>query len=108
MKTDEARLSFTRARTRYNRTKQKVKKKFKIKEGSRINSLAKKQPREFWKNIMATYQKPRENANSLTLDDLHDYFKSMFGEAPTGHHFDENTFNETQSNDELDSSFTET
>ena len=108
MKTDETRLSFTRARTRYNRTKQKAKKKFKIKEGNRINNLAKKQPREFWKNIKATYQKPRENANSLTLDDLHDYFKSMFGEAPTGHHFDENTFNETQSNDELDSSFTET
>ena len=32
----------------------------------------------------------------------------MFGEAPTGHHFDDNTFNETQSNDELDSSFTKT
>ena len=65
----------------------------------------------FGKNIKATYQKPRENANSLTLDDLHDYFKTMFGEAPTGHHFYENTFNETQSkdeHDELDSSFTET
>ena len=108
MKTDETRLSFMRARALYNRTKQKAKKKFKIKEGNRINSLAKKQPREFWKNIKATYQKPRENANSLTLDDLHDYFKSMFGEAPTGHHFDENIFNKTQSNDELDSSFTET
>ena len=38
MKTDEAQLSFTRARTRYNRTKQKAKKKFKIKEGNRINT----------------------------------------------------------------------
>ena len=39
MKTDETRsLSFTRARTRYNRTKQKAKKKFKIKEGNRINN----------------------------------------------------------------------
>ena len=106
MKTDETRLSFTCARTGFNRTKQKAKKKFKIKEGNQINSLAKKQPQEFWKNIKATYWKPRENANSQTLDNLHDYFKSLFGEAPTGHHFDENTFNETQSNDELDSSFT--
>ena len=56
---------------------------------------------------MATYQKTNENANSLTIEDLHYYFKSMFGETAATHYFDENTLNQMQSNEDLDSSFTE-
>ena len=98
LKTDEA-----RTRARYNKIKKEAKKKFKIKRGQRINNLAKKQRREFWKNINATDQKTNENANSLTIEDLHDYFKSIFGETPAYHHFDENALNQMQSNEDLDS-----
>lgn len=107
MKTDETRINFTRARTKYNRVKRKAKAKFKIKEGQRINNLAKKQPRKFWKNIKSTFKKSSENSTSLTVEDLHDHFKSVFGEEPAENDFNENIFNQTEFNEDLDVSFTE-
>ena len=107
MKTDESRINFTRARTKYNRLKRNAKTKFKTKEGLRINNLAKKQPRKFWKYIKSVFKKSSENPTSLTVEDLHDRFKSMFGEVPDEHVFNENTLNQMEFNEDLDVNFTE-
>ena len=106
LKTDESRINFTRARTKYNRIKRNAKTKFKIKEGKRINDLAKK-PRKFWKNIKSVFKKSSENPTSLTVEDLHDHFKSMFGEVSEEHVFNENTLNQMEFNEDLDVNFTE-
>ena len=47
-KTDENRIAFANARTKYNKTRQKEKQSFKMKEGRRIEQIAKSQPRKFW------------------------------------------------------------
>ena len=51
VKNDESRINFTRARTKYNRAKKKAQQKFKLMEGKRLNDLAKKDTRKFWKSI---------------------------------------------------------
>ena len=50
-KNDHSRINFTRARTKYNRVKKKAREKFKRSEGNRLNDLAKKDTRKFWKSI---------------------------------------------------------
>ena len=79
--TEESRKTFTRARTRFNRIKKKAKQKYKINEGLRVNRLAKSNPKMFWKNIKASYNKTQEKADTLTIEQLHDHFKAMFGET---------------------------
>ena len=50
-KTDQSRMIFTRARTKYNHVKKKAQQNFKRSEGNRLNDLAKKDARKFWKSI---------------------------------------------------------
>ena len=107
LKTDESQINFTRARTKYNRIKRNAKTKLKTKEGQRINNLAKKQPRKFWKNIKSVFKKSSKNPASLTVEDLYDHFKSMFGEVSEEHVFNENTLNQMEFNEDLDVNFTE-
>ena len=107
LKTDESRINFTRARTKYNRIKRNAKTKFRTKEGQRINNLAKKQPRKLWKNIKSVFKKSSENPTSLTVEDLHDHFKSIFGEVPEEHVFNENTLNQMEFNEDPNVNFTE-
>ena len=59
-KNDHTRLKFTRARTKYNRVKKKAQQHHRIVEGQRLNDLAKKNTRKFWKHI-------RKRANRNTL-----------------------------------------
>ena len=103
----ESRVNFSRARARYNRIKKKAKFKFKCDEGQRIRKLAQKQPRQFWKNIKSQFQKPTEKADSLTVDDLCNHFKSLFGEAELDNNFDENVLNEQNFDNDLDLEFSE-
>ncbi|MEW8545253.1 MAG: reverse transcriptase family protein, partial [Candidatus Thiodiazotropha sp.] len=114
-KNEESRINFTRARTRFNRIKRKAKQRYKIKEGQRINKMAKSQPKKFWQNIKSTFKKKQERAETLTLDDLHEYFKSMFDENMDNNTTDRES-NEAEidldidpsiSNDQLDADFTE-
>ena len=63
--------------------------------------------RKFWKNIKSVFKKSSENPTSLTVEDLHDHFKSMFGEVPEEHVFNENTLNQMEFNEDLDVNFTE-
>ena len=107
-KSTETRVRFTRARTRYNKAKKKAKFKFKCNEGQRIGNLAKRQPRQFWKNIKSQFQKSSENADLLTVDDLYTHFKSLFGESESETNFDESSLNELNFDDDLDLEFTET
>ena len=81
IKNDEARRNFTRAPNRYNKVKKKAKQKFKIQEGQRIIKLAKRNTRKFWKSLRKTFKKKQDEADSLTLHDLHEHFKSVFGES---------------------------
>lgn len=53
---DQSRINFTQARTKYNRVKRKAQYNYKIKEGQRLNDLAKKDPRKFWKTIKKSYK----------------------------------------------------
>ena len=55
-KNNQSRLNFTRARTKYNRAKNKAQKCFKKEEGRRLNDVAKKDSRKFWKHIKKSYK----------------------------------------------------
>ena len=79
-KNDQNRRNFTRSRTKYNRVKHKARKIFKQNEGVRLNDLAKKDSRKFWKNIKLTYKKANSPSNSLNIDQLHEHFQKMFGD----------------------------
>lgn len=105
-KNDQTRLNFTRARTRNNRVKKKAKQNHKIKEGRRINDLAKTEPRKFWKNVKKSYKKTTAEADSSNVEDMHDHFENMFGEQS---HNDDNIEPELNQNycKELDMEFTE-
>ena len=115
VKDDEARRNFTRAPTRYNKVKKKAKQKFKIQVGQRIIKLAKRDTRKFWKSLRKTFKKKQDEANSLTLHDLHEHFKSVFSES--GENDDDNlnpnTYNpnkhmtENHVDGELNAEFTE-
>lgn len=106
-KTADARINFTRARTRYHRVKKKAKNKFKREEGQRIKELAKKQPRQFWKNIKSQFQRPNENPTLLTADDLYNHFKSVVGEPESENYFDDNILNLMDFDNDLDVNFSE-
>ena len=66
--------TITELRKRQNKNK-------KIKEGCRINDLAKIQPQKFWQNIKKTCKKTQETTELLTVEELHECFKSTIGEA---------------------------
>ncbi|XP_060567678.1 uncharacterized protein LOC132726376 [Ruditapes philippinarum] len=78
--TVDNRLHFIHTRTRYNKIKRSARHKFKIKEGLRINNLAKSQPRKFWQNIKNTYKDDKEKTDTLNVEQLYDHFKALFGE----------------------------
>ena len=103
-KTNENRLAFTRARTKYKRTRKKTKQSYKVREGQRLENIAQTQPKQFWKSIKKCYSKPKNNTN-IKLEDLYDHFNSLLGQEPD---------NETRAvefqniqNDELDCQITE-
>ena len=104
---DSSRIQFTRARTYYNRAKNKAQQRFRISEGQWINNLAKSEPRRFWKNIKKSYKKTNAEADKLDVKDLHDHFQSIFGEQYADHTNVEPDLNQNVYNEELDSEFTD-
>ena len=46
---DINRQQFVKSRTKYNRIKYKAKRNYKTREGNKMNEIAAKQPRKFWK-----------------------------------------------------------
>ena len=104
-KTDEYRISFTRARTKYNRVRKKAKQKFKVKEGQRLKIIAKTKTKKFWKSIKKCYNKSKNRKNNVKLDDLYDLFNSLLGQEPENDPADIELQN--NQNDELDCQITE-
>lgn len=80
-KTDDNRTNFIAARSRYNKTKKKAFMKFRREEGIKINNLASKNPRQFWKKIKGRSRKTNVHADTLTLDDLYTHFKNLAGDG---------------------------
>ena len=108
-KNDQDRIEFTKARTRYNRTRRKAKYKFKQREGQRISKLAKSDSKKFWKSIRSMYKKKSETADSLHIDDLFNHLSTMFGENDTENVQTDNLENDMPQNiaDEFGSDFSE-
>ena len=104
-KNDENRITFTKARTKYNRVRQKARHKFKMSEGQRLEKIAKTQPKKFWKSIKKCYHKSKDNNNNIKLDDLYDHFNNLLGQEPEIK--PENVEFDTVQNDELDCPITE-
>ena len=67
-------------RTRYNRIKKIAKKKQKQKECREVSALAKKQPKKFWKTIKKKLKKKAQQSDKITITDLFDHFKFIYGE----------------------------
>ena len=51
---DVNRLAFCKLRNKYNNTRKAAKRKFMISESRRLHSMAKTNPKQFWKNITAS------------------------------------------------------
>ena len=79
-KSDANRRNFVSMRTRYNRIKKIAKKKQKQKEVREVSALPKKQPRKFWKTIKKKLKKKAQQSEKITITDLFDHFKSIYGE----------------------------
>ena len=56
--------------------KYKAQKKYMLSEGKRLNDLARKDSKKFWKNI----KKAGPSSNSVNIDQLHEHFQNMFGD----------------------------
>ena len=74
-------------------------------EGKCLNDLAKKDTRKFRKSIEKSYKKTNNAANSLTIEQLHDHFKSMFGEQTEPDGNTEPNVNINLTSEELDTEF---
>jgi hypothetical protein len=79
-KSNENRQNFVRERTRYNSLKRKLSKQFRIHEGQTLNKIADSEPKLFWKKIKKSYsKKPPTPDINLTMEQLYDHFKGVFG-----------------------------
>jgi hypothetical protein len=110
-KTDENRINFIRARTKYNNTKKKARKKYRMREGQNLDRLAKTEPKAFWKTIKNSYVKKNQSPENLSIENLYDHFKEIFGtelntETNTEDIY-ENFFQENNNNLLLDHEITE-
>jgi hypothetical protein len=84
-KTIENRNGLIRARSNYNKIKRKAYIKHRRQNGIKINNLASTDARKFWKLIKTPSHTKDVGADSLTLDDLHNHFKEMFGQPTLNH-----------------------
>ena len=104
-KTNENRTSFVKARTKYNRARQKAKKRYKYNEGKKLENIAKKQPRKFWKSLKKCYKKSQTGNNDVKIDDFFDHFNTLLGQNPDNNENDTD-FGNVQ-NDDLDKNISE-
>ena len=81
-KTDANKSQFTASRSKYNKIKRQAKLNFKISEGKRLQALAKKEPRKFWKSLKKKYKKTPLCSENLTITDLFDHFKTIYNTEP--------------------------
>ena len=108
-KNEQARIEFTRPRTRYNCVRRNAKYKFKQREGQQISKLAKSDSKEFYKSIRSMYKKKSSTAYFLNIDALFKHFSTMFGENDTENVQTDNLENDMPQHiaDEFGSNFSE-
>lgn len=105
-KSDENRITFSNLRTKYNRTRQNAKRRFKVNEGKRLESIAKSEPRKFWKSLKKGYNKPKPKNNDIKIENLFDHFNTLLGQD-TDTLFNDTQFPQHLNDVELDSPITE-
>ncbi len=84
-----------------------AKRKYRFEEGNIINSLAKKEPKKFWKNIRKWYKSGEKEPENLNIEDLLKHFKSLFGMTADTDNSDISDENVEIENHELDQINTE-
>ena len=107
-KSDVNRQTFVLLRSKYN--KNTAKKKFKIKEGQEVCSMAKSKPKQFWKTIKKKIINSKAvKSGTLTVADLFEHFKSIYGNEPdsSSEQPQDPTLHESQLNAELDAEISE-
>ena len=105
-KSTENRSNVVKMRTKYNRIRQKAKYNHKKNEGQRLENIAKTQPKKFWKSVKKCYTKSKSSNEDITLEKLHDHFKTLLGDIPDTNNLNEEEFPGPK-NDELDAMITE-
>ena len=105
-KSTENRSNFVKMRTTYNRIRQKAKYNHNKNEGQRLENIAKTQPKKFWKSVKKCYTKSKSSNEDITLEKLHDHFKTLLGDIPDTNNLNEEEF-PGPNNDELDAMITE-
>jgi len=78
-KTPESRSNFTKARTKYNKTKRVARQKYRLNEDKRLECIAKQHPRKIWKTVKNSYKKVDDKPDSLSINELCTHFKDLFG-----------------------------
>lgn len=104
-KSNDNRLLFTRARTKYNKIRRSKKYKFKVNEGQRLENIAKTQPKKFWKTLKKCSKKSDNKSNEVKIEDLYDHFNTLLGQIDDTEE-DDFEFINNQDN-ELDAPITE-
>lgn len=73
---------------------------YKSNEGKRLEAIAKRHPKQFWKSIKSC-NKPNNSWNqNISIEYLHDHFSSLLGEIPDNTHDDAQLLN--YNDDDLD------
>ena len=78
-KTNENRQHFMDKRSNYNKIKQREKRIFMRNEGKKISSLARVEPKQFWKTIKRQYNNEILESESLNSNDIYEAFKNIYG-----------------------------
>ena len=81
----ENRISFSKARTKYNNSKKKTLFAYRYKEGQRLDKMASLNPRKFWKTVKSKNKKGDLDTKSLHANDLFEHFKSLFDNKNENH-----------------------
>ena len=109
-KSDVNRQHFISLRSKYNKVKNIAKKKFKIKEGQELCSMAKSKPKQFWKTLKKSYVNSKTiESDTLTATDLFEHFKSIYRNEPEppNEQLQEPSLHENQTNANLDGEISE-
>jgi hypothetical protein len=103
-KTDENRKQFIDEKKKYNRLKKLKKTKSSNDEKFKLTTLAKKEPKQFWKKIKKQYKTKSEESENLTTLEMYNHFKELL----QGNQNVDQTFDVPQNNiDDLDKTITE-
>ena len=102
----ENRKIFIKAKNRYQNTRKRARKKFIRNEAIKLETIAKTDPRNFWKSIRKTKTANKIDTDYITLKDFHEHFKNLFEKEEVAQS-DYSLSNSSISDPDLDRSITE-